>query len=293
MRPDRAAALAAALALASCGPRRPPLVATPHYLVGAPYEAAGTWFYPREAFRYDVTGLAERLPDRAGLTADGEVFDPAAMAAAHQTLQLPAIARVTNLENGRRIRVRLNDRGPANPGRLIALTRAAADLIGLAPGGAAQVRVEVESGPSQALRDRLQGAPAGITAAPVTGVTAESLPAPGGRAAEVARVAPSTAPDQPSPAEPDVPDRLPATVEQGPEQPGQLWLKAGQFSQARYANTVKATLSMLPVEIRREPGARVPSFLVMAGPFASVAAADTALDQARAAGVTDATIVVE
>ena len=61
------------------------------------------WHYPREDFRYDATGLAERLPDRSGLTADGEAFDPASMAGAHPTLQLPSIARVTNLENGRQV----------------------------------------------------------------------------------------------------------------------------------------------------------------------------------------------
>lgn len=286
-------ALAAAVALAACGHRRPAMVTTPHYVIGAPYEAGGTWYYPRESFRYQATGLAERIQDHTGPTTDGESYDPEAMAGAHQTLQLPAIARVTNLENGRRIRVRLNDRGPANPGRLIGLTSRAAELIGLRAGSVAQVRVEVESGPSQALRDRLQGGPAGVTAAPVASVLEESLPPPGGGRAAPGRVARSAAAPPVPTAEAEVPDRLPATVEQGPAQPGQLWVRAGQFSQSRYANAVKANLSALPVEVRREPGARDAGFVVMAGPFASVAAADVALDQARAAGVTDAVIVVE
>lgn len=286
-------AVGAGAALASCGPRRPTVVATPHYVIGAPYQAGGAWYYPHEAFRYDATGLAERLPDRRGQTADGEVFDPAGMAGSHQTLQLPAIARVTNLQNGRRIRVRLNDRGPDNPGRIIGLTRRAADLLDLPPDGAAPVRVEVESGPSQALRDRLQGGPKGITAAPVGAVLAESLPAPGSRAAPV-RVAPAPAQDIAAPsADLEVPDQLPPTVEQTPLQPGRLWLRAGQFSQPGYANAVKTNLSLLPVEVRREQEGRTASFVVMAGPFASVAAADRALDQARSAGVTDAVIVVE
>jgi rare lipoprotein A len=290
----RALALALGLALAGCGQRQPAPVPSPHYVVGAPYQAGGTWYYPRESFDYDATGLAVRLPDRTGLTADGEAFDPSAMAGAHQTLQLPAIALVTNLENGRQIQVRLNDRGPADPGRLVGLTRQAADLLGVPADGVAQVRVQVESGPSQALRDRLQGGPKGITAAPVGVVTEEDLPPPGGRQTATrspmaARKLQETAP---APAE-TVPDRLPATVEQGIARPGRLWLQAGQFSQSIYANTVKADLSGLPVEIRREGRGRGARFTVMAGPFASVTAADSALDQARAAGVTDAVIVVE
>lgn len=289
-----ALAAAAALALAACGHREKP-TAAPHYLVGAPYQLDGTWYYPQESFRYDETGLAVRLPDRIGLTADAEAFDPTAMAGAHQTLQLPAIALVTNLENGRQIRIRLNDRGPANPGRLIGLTRRAADLLGLPPNGAAQVRVEVQDVPSQALRDQLHAGPAGITAAPVGAVTAETLPPPGStRTPTPAQAPPRVAPPPPAiAAEASVPDRLPATFAQGSPRPGRLWLRAGQFSQAVYANTVKADLSALPVEIRREGEAHAPRFVVMAGPFASVAEADAALDQARRAGVTDAVIVVE
>ncbi len=90
-----------------------------------------------------------------------------------------------------------------------------------------------------------------------------------------------------------VPDRLPETVQQGAPRPGRLWIRAGQFSEAPYANLVKAKLSGLPVEVQREPGVSHPGFLVVAGPFASVAAADAALDQALRAGVTDSMIVVE
>jgi rare lipoprotein A len=285
--------LAAALALAGCAHR--PLAPSPHYVVGPAYEAGGVWRYPREEFRYNATGLAERLPDRRGLTADGEAFDPAAMAGAHRTLQLPAIATVANLENGRQARIRLNDRGPTNPGRILGLTRRAADLLGVPATGAAQVRVQVDSAASQALRDRLQGAPKGITAAPRGAVTAENLPPPED-AASPARprvAAPRPVPEATGSPDADVPDRLPEVVQQETPQPGQLWIRAGQFSQAMYANRIKAKLSGLPVEVRRESLPRSPSFVVLAGPFASVAAADAALDQARAAGVTDAMIVVE
>jgi len=144
----------------------------PRYVVGPAYRAGAAWFYPREDFHLDATGLAVTLPDQAGpdqagpdqagpdqagLTADGEARDAAAMAGAHPTLQLPAVARVTNLETGLQALVRINDRGPASPGRLIGLTRRAADRLGMMPGAATRVRVQVESEPSQALRDALHG----------------------------------------------------------------------------------------------------------------------------------------
>lgn len=283
-----------ALALAGCAQRPKQPVPNPHYVIGAPYQAGGAWVYPREDFGYDATGLAERLPDRRGLTADGEAFDPTAMAGAHPTLQLPAIARVTNLENGRQVRIRINDRGPGRPGRVLGLAARAADLLGVPANGAARVRVQVESGPSQAVRDTLHGGPAGISTAPRGAVTTESLaPPPGVGQSARGRVGAATpVADTSVEAGPEVPQRLPETVEQGVARPGQLWVAAGVFGQAAYANQVRAKLSGMPVQVERLPGARSPSFRVIAGPFGSVGAADAALDQARAAGVTDAEIVV-
>ena len=101
-------------------------------MLGAPYQAGGVWYYPRESYEGQETGLATVYPSgHAELTADGEVFDQTALAAAHQTLQLPAIARLTNLENGRQVLVRINDRGPATPHRLIEVTRRTATLLRL------------------------------------------------------------------------------------------------------------------------------------------------------------------
>ena len=76
-----------ALLAASC--HRPPPT-TPHYVLGAPYQAGGVWYYPRESYDGQETGLAiVYAADHADLTADGEAFDQTALAAAHQTLQLP------------------------------------------------------------------------------------------------------------------------------------------------------------------------------------------------------------
>ena len=280
-------------ALAGCTHRAPPLApAAPHYVTGAAYQLGGTWRYPQEQFRYDATGLAETLPARKGLTADGEPADGSAMTGAHPTLQLPAIVDVTNLENGRQIRIRLNDRGPAAPGRLLGLTAHAADLLGVSAGTAIPVRIELDSLASQALRDQLGGGPKGISAAPVAVVSSENLPAPGQANARL-RVAPSMAAETATASPADALERLPDTVRIVPVQPGQLWVRAGQFTQSRYAEALKNKISGVPIRVQREAGGRQAGYLVMAGPFASVAEADAALDQVRRSGVTDASIVVE
>ena len=215
------------------------------------------------------------------------------MTGAHPTLQLPAIVDVTNLENGRQIRIRLNERGPADPGRLLGLTTHAADLLGLPPGGAAPVRIELDSLASQALRDRLGGGPKGISAAPVASVTSESLPAPGQARAPASRVASFTQVNATSPLPADGLERLPDTVRVVPVQPGQFWVRAGQFTQSRYAEALKNKISVVRVSVQRESSGRQPGYLVMAGPFASITDAEAGLDQVRRSGVTDASIVVE
>ena len=288
-------ALSVALLCASCSHRVPPSapLAAPHYVIGAAYQLDGNWHYPQEQFEYDATGLAERLPDRTGLSTDGELADPLAMAGAHPTLQLPAIVDVTNLDNGRQIRIRLTDRGPANPGRLIGLTRRAADLLGLSDTGAIPVRVVLDSAASQALRDRLGGAPKGITAAPVTGVSAESLPPPGKTLSRVAGVMPQRPETLPDTSLAGTLEPLPQTVQNVVVQPGRLWVRAGRFTLSRYAEAQKNKLFGVDVRVQHETGRRQSGYVVMAGPFASVAAADAGLDLVRHAGVTDATIVVE
>ena len=215
------------------------------------------------------------------------------MTGAHPTLQLPAIVDVTDLDNGRQIRIRLNDRGPASPSRLLGLTAHAADLLGLPAGSAAPVRIELDSLASQALRDQLGGGPKGISAAPIATVTSETLPAYEHANIRSARVAPSTQADSPSMSPTDMLNRLPDTVRVVPVRSGQLWIRVGEFTQARYAEALKNKMSGVQTRVQRETSGRQPGYLVMAGPFASIAAADVGLDQVRRSGVTDASIVVE
>ena len=291
-------AFAAALLAAGCT-RRPPTAATPapHYVVGAGYQSGGAWHYPREDFHYSATGLAVIQPDRSGLTADGEPIDPTALTASHPTLQLPAIARITDLETGLQVTVRINDRGPGVPGRLIGLSRRAGDLLGILPGATAPVRVEVDESMSEALRDQLNGGPKlDVAAAPRTAVTAEALAPPPGIGQSTRGRQPAGASAATTAAPPDttrIPDRLPEQVTRVPVGAPSLAITAGSFGQARYAQQVAARLSAIGARVERQRDGGATRYAVLAGPFANVAAADSALDQAQRAGVSDAEIVAQ
>lgn len=147
-------ALAAALLslLAACaGVARPdggrlPVVTDPAPIVSGtmrPYQIRGRWYRPEEQPHYDETGLASWYGDQFNgrPTATGERFDMHALTAAHKTLPLPGLVEVTNLANGRRIVVRVNDRGPFVDGRIIDLSRGSAEALGMLQRGVGEVRV--------------------------------------------------------------------------------------------------------------------------------------------------------
>ncbi|MGI4944904.1 MAG: SPOR domain-containing protein [Janthinobacterium lividum] len=286
----------ALLALAGCNVNHTPApTPTPaHYVVGSAYQAGGVWYYPREQTRYEATGLAAIISDHAGQTADGETFDATALAGAHQTLQLPAILRVTNMQNGRQLLLRLNDRGPAGQGRLLAMTRHAADLLQAVDGS--EIHVQLDEGMTRTLADQLGGGPrVDLALAPRDAVQSESLaPPPGtgqsgrGATAPGATTA-SAAPDS----GPAVPDRLPDQVSQGAPEPGQIWLRASEFGRIDYAQRLAAQLYGLNPVVQTVPSGRDRRYSVRAGPFSNAAEADMALDQAQHRGVIDARLVVE
>lgn len=286
-----------AAALAGCVRRTAVVPSEAHYVVGPGYRLNGTWYYPHEDFRYAATGLAVvQAANSHGVTVDGEAIDGSAMTASHQTLQLPAIVRVTNLSTGLQVLVRVNDRGPGTPKRLIGLSPRAGELLGISAGAVTPVRVEVDEAMSTALRDQLNGGPKlTLAAAPRGAVTMETLAPPPGigqssRARSVA--APVVATSAPSPAQ-RVPDRLPDTVTHVPAGYPSLAIEAGSFGQMAYARQVAARLSGIGARVDRLQEGRSERYTVRAGPFSDVAAADAALDQAMAAGVTDAKIVVQ
>ncbi len=88
--------------------------------------------------------VREGAPGRP--TTSGELFDPDGMTAAHRTLPLGAVVRVTNVENGRAVTLRINDRGPQDMSRIVDQSRAAAATLGFRDAGTARVRLERLSG---------------------------------------------------------------------------------------------------------------------------------------------------
>ena len=118
----------------------------PTYKVGNPYKINGKWYYPAINYDYDEVGYASWYgPGFHGKkTANGEIFNQNKISAAHRTLPLPSIVKVTNLENGKVLSfVRVNDRGPFARNRILDLSKEAAKELGFLNKGIAKVRVEI------------------------------------------------------------------------------------------------------------------------------------------------------
>lgn len=285
---------AALLAMAGCAQLEP------RYVVGDPYRLGGVWSYPHEDYALSETGLAEVLPAPmfGGQTVNGEVLSAQGLTAAHRTLQLPAIIRVTNLENGRSMLLRVNDRGPEKPGRILGVSPRAGALLGMTPGRATQIGLVVDAEKSRAVAEGLSGQappPIVIAAAPRAAVAREELaPLPGTREAPRREVQamPSAAPvTEIAPQRRSNILALPETVTQTAPRPGVLVVEAGQFSGRSAAEAVAARLP--GARITQQGRGRNASFRVALGPFAEVRAADFALERTLAAGLSGARIIVE
>ena len=291
------AAIVLSMLLAGCMAAAPK--PAPRAAMGAPYQLDGVWRYPREDFALNDTGLAMVYERRAGLTASGEAFDATALAAAHPTLQLPALARVTNLENGRQILVRINDRGPDNAARGFGLTRRAAELLG-APGTTGlRVRVQLMEAESRRMAGEAKPEmPAlAVTMAPSGAVQAESLAPPSGAGpsnrGRTAAASPMVQASVTPAAAEAVPLRLPEQVWQVQARPGQLAIECGGFSRPEYANLQRERLSRLGAYITTDYYAsRDRAYIVRIGPFRDIAAAEAAMRRALPM-VPDVRIVVE
>jgi rare lipoprotein A len=294
-----AVCVAGGLVLSGCQERAPK--PDPHYVLGAPYQVGSVWFYPSESYSLNETGLASVLPDgKPRLTSDGEAFDQTAMAAAHPTLQLPAIARVTNLENGLQVVVRINDRGTGDPGRLVQVTSRVATLLGMTDGGVARVRLEVLQTESRLAADALPGAPnLNMATAPRDSVqVADLAPPPGvaqsgvaqGRGRDVTIADAGAAPSFTSGVAP--PMRLPETVTQTAPQPGVLMIWLDAFPEQAYAAQQQVRMAGAGGRIVSFRNVRQRLYRVEIGPVPDVASADSILRQALARGIPDARIVV-
>ncbi len=263
-------------------------------IVGEPYKVGAVTYTPADVMDYDDVGYAGWYGDDfAGkTTANGEVFDPARISAAHKTLPLPSYVEVTALDTGRTILVRINDRGPMANDQLIALSPAAAAQLGLAQGMTA-VRVRRTNPPAaeraqlragKAVPERL-ATPASLLA--ILRTKAKALPAP--------KVASEPAPPVASAKAKPGDDRMavqgnvesaaakPATAAKPAAATGQYVVQVGAFSTEARANAAA-----------RPVGGYVSKagnlWRVRMGPFASEADAQGALAKARSTGFRDAVI---
>jgi rare lipoprotein A len=185
------------------------------YLVGRPYTVAGRRYYPAENASYSAVGMASwyGAAFHGRRTANGEVYDMASLSAAHPTMPLPSYARVTNLENGYSVIVRVNDRGPYHGGRVMDVSSRVADVLDMKAMGTAKVKVDyVGAAPIEGSDDsqllaslRTDGSPAnmiGFPTSPVMVAQAETQSIwsffSGGGARSPA---PAAAPEPPAPVE--------------------------------------------------------------------------------------------
>ncbi len=125
------------------------------YKVGNPYQAGGIWYYPKEDYSYNEVGIASWYGSdfHAETTANGETYDMNAMTAAHKTLPLPSFVMVTNLENGKKVVLRVNDRGPFVNNRIIDVSKKAAEELGFLKQGTTKVRVQIMPKESKEIKE--------------------------------------------------------------------------------------------------------------------------------------------
>lgn len=268
------------------------------YKIGKPYQIQGVWYYPAEDYKYDETGVASWYgPDFHGkYTANGEVFDQNDVTAAHRTLPMPCFVRVTNLENGRSLVVRVNDRGPFAHSRILDLSRRAAQLLGMEGQGTARVRVQIMADESQALALRMKAKieDTQVAAAPRVSVQAETLPAPGSREQAKPIVAPPPPPPRPVVATPDNQQLASQQVLVEPVKPTQMYIQAGAFSRYDNAHRVSAALTSIGQPTISQVVTKSGTlFRVRMGPVANLDAADALLEKVIGSGYPDARLVVD
>jgi rare lipoprotein A len=247
------------------------------YLVGGPYEVGGRTYYPGEVKSYDKVGMASWYGPKfhRRMTSNGEWFDQDYLSAAHPTLPLPSYARVTNLENGRNLVVRVNDRGPFVADRIIDLSKKSADVLDIRRKGTARVRVQY-LGPAPLnddgthLASMNHGKPVMVAEAPAA--------------------APPAAPPQPKPQAVATASLGSATAGAGE---GNIYVQVGSFSDPSNAGRAEANLAGLgPVETMPVDVERGRFYRVRLGPLQDQASAHAVLARIQAAGHYDARVVV-
>lgn len=278
------------------------------YKIGTPYRINGVWYYPAPDYSYSETGIAswygEEFDGRP--TANGEVYDMGALTAAHRTLPLPSLVQVTNLENGRSLVLRVNDRGPFARGRIIDVSRRAAELLGFYGKGTAKVRVDILAEESLKLAVLAQGRTPELAAAPEMPAVPRGEvvrePLPGSESARVVSVAAFEGEARANGLSPGpmlfegwAPERTPDGVVTVREvKPSRIYVQAGAFLKRENADRLRSELSWVAgakVTPQRIGDQRF--YRVRLGPLADVLDADFVLEKIAAKGHTDARIVVE
>lgn len=271
------------------------------YHVGKPYQVAGRWFEPKEQPGYDKKGTASWYGEAFNRrkTSNGEWFDMTRLTAAHPTLPLPSYVKVTNLDNGNEVVVRVNDRGPFVGTRIIDLSKRTAEVLDFKGKGKAQVRVQY-IGPAPlndngahlvAMNKELE------RGTPMRKMIAAADRRKGRAPAEtvmVAEAAPrkKTAAPPPVQAETVVYQAPVAEAAPPPATEVSYYIQLGSFSDGGNAARARDQFaSVWPVQFIELSGAAGPVYRVRLGPIAEGGDAQTALADAQSAGFADARLI--
>ncbi len=284
------------------------------FKVGSPYKVMGHWYQPQEDYNYVETGIASWYgPGFHGKkTANGETFNMNELTAAHKTLQLPSLVRVTNLENGRSVIVRVNDRGPFKRGRIIDMSKRGAELLGFKGKGVAKVRVQVLTEESKKIAElakrgesthgyevamnekasQRRPTPASVQPAAGRGQPREiyqdaSLQS---KPVEQAALPPPDIPGHTSPEGIFYPDQI---VEQAPVANTNIYVQAGAFADRGNAQKLAQKLASFGQAQVYEANVNGQQLFRVRIPTANVQSADAILGRMANAGNGDAIIVVE
>lgn len=233
-----------------------------------PYQVRGRWSTPKEQPNYEEVGMASWYGDafNGRPTSTGERFNMHELTAAHKTLPLPGLVEVTNLDNGRRVVVRLNDRGPFVDGRIIDLSRGAAQELGMISQGVGRVRVRY------------------LGHAPRLG---------GGVVLQQAEARPARTPPalQPVPYAIVAAASPPSVVAPTPvAQAGGVWVQAGAFADQRAARRIAGRLGDRATVQPMNSGGRE-LYRVVVGPWDDATAAENARQAVVARGYADALLI--
>jgi rare lipoprotein A len=321
-----AAVLLLAASLGACGSSGSRNVAQRGtYKIGAPYKIDGVTYTPQEEFNHVETGVASWYgPGFHGKsTANGEAYDQSARTAAHRTLQMPSIVRVTNLDNGMSTVVRVNDRGPFARSRVIDLSRTAAQELDIVRNGTAHVRIDQLQAESLAVKDvaiggggpaEQQAAVAQVSSGRYAPAQAPVQPAPVQTAAYVPPPAPAPVYAQPAPTQPVWPTNpRSAPVEPAPAyapaanagptvaslangttlQPSSgFYVQTGAFTTPENAERQRGAVSSYGAsEISQASAGGRDVYRVRLGPYTTPDAAGIVADRLKRSGYGDARVV--